>query len=447
MPPSTTMRRWSMASRPFDGLGIVTISYVTVDYIHHLSATWHERLQPIVWSLLAVIAISRVPFYKHWSAEFRAVIPFLASLLFLLACLLLEAISVRSVTTVLSLNWHWFCCLKFDLLPDLVRHHQAAHMGPKMLNSPPQRKTIGYYAYRSKSGKLTCPRFKKGMATAAYRIRCRANATLKERIQATKLLSSMDLNVQPHISDPTALGRLAESQCSAVAKILFSEIQTTKPRPNNPEILATARSVCCRVSLKASLEGKYGLLPERFYLKAAKLCSELNIQVEWHHEGDMHTFPDTARPWCAAGRFQLLTYPHPWAQKYYVPYASDSNAVRQILQSDWAYDFLHDLALPVLFNLTCISAAEIEEYPSDYRPDWGVMSFLVEFLHPIHGERLAWYNLLTKAGGGCNDLIYSGHIFVVVLTAMAWTNAKGYDVSKVLLIINVASKCGMTNSN
>ncbi|CAN1801275.1 Protein PHLOEM UNLOADING MODULATOR [Linum perenne] len=359
MPPSTTMRRWSMASRPFDGLGIVTISYVTVDYIHHLSATWHERLQPIVWSLLAVIAISRVPFYKHWSAEFRAVIPFLASLLFLLACLLLEAISVRSVTTVLSLNWHWFCCLKFDLLPDLVRHHQAAHMGPNMLNSPPQRKTIGYYAYRSKSGKLTCPRFKKGMATAAYRIRCRANATLKERIQATKLLSSMDLNVQPHISDPTAL----------------------------------------------------------------------------------------ARPWCAAGRFQLLTYPHPWAQKYYVPYASDSNAVRQILQSDWAYDFLHDLALPVLFNLTCISAAEIEEYPSDYRPDWGVMSFLVEFLHPIHGERLAWYNLLTKAGGGCNDLIYSGHIFVVVLTAMAWTNAKGYDVSKVLLIINVASKCGMTNSN
>ncbi|CAN1164179.1 Histone-lysine N-methyltransferase SUVR5 [Linum perenne] len=178
-----------------------------------------------------------------------------------------------------------FCGLKFDLLPDLGRHHQAAHMGPNMLNSRPQRKKIGYYAYRSKSGRLTRPRFKKGMATAAYRIRSRANASLKKRIQATKLLSSMDLNVQPRLSDPTALGRLAESQCSAVAKILFSEIQKTKPRPNNPEILATARSVCCRVSLKASLEGKYGLLPERFYLKAAKLCSEHNIQVEWHHEG------------------------------------------------------------------------------------------------------------------------------------------------------------------
>ncbi|CAN0911936.1 Histone-lysine N-methyltransferase SUVR5 [Linum grandiflorum] len=178
-----------------------------------------------------------------------------------------------------------FCGLKFDLLPDLGRHHQAAHMGPNILNSRPQKKRIGYYAYRSKSGRLTRPRFKKGMGTAAYRIRNRANASLKKRIQATKSLSSMELNVQPRLSDPTALGRLVESQCSAVAKILFSEIQKTKPRPNNPEILATARSACCRVSLKASLEGKYGLLPERFYLKAAKLCSEHNIQVEWHHEG------------------------------------------------------------------------------------------------------------------------------------------------------------------
>ncbi|CAN1147167.1 Protein PHLOEM UNLOADING MODULATOR [Linum perenne] len=281
-----------------------------------------------------------------------------------------------------------FCGLKFDLLPDLGRHHQAAHMGPNMLNSRPQKKTIGYYAYRSNSGRLTRPRFKK---ESTY-----ANASLKKRIQATKLLSYMDLNVQPRVSDPSALGRWEESQCSAIAKILFSEIQKTKPRPNNPEILATARSVCCRVSLKASLEGKYGLLAERFYL-----CSEHNIQVEWHHEGDMPPLPNTgqwfllwlnenlpepmveilgarivgmhhylmlfimlgfsvlfgsvqapgfgmgaryifsmaigrilriitfvstilpsARPWCDAGRFQVPTYPHPWAQKYYVPYAS-----------------------------------------------------------------------------------------------------------------------------
>ncbi|CAI0554022.1 unnamed protein product [Linum tenue] len=178
-----------------------------------------------------------------------------------------------------------FCGLKFDLLPDLGRHHQAAHMGPNMFSSRPQKKGIRYYSYRLKSGRLTRPRFKKGMATAADRIRNRANATMKKRIQATKSLSTMELNVLPHVTESTALGKLAEFQCSAVAKILFSEIQKTKPRPNNLEILATARAACCRVSLKASLEGKYGILPERFYLKAAKLCSEHSVPVEWHHEG------------------------------------------------------------------------------------------------------------------------------------------------------------------
>jgi hypothetical protein len=88
------------------GLGLAAISYVAVDYLRHLSPAWHERLQPALWSILALIAISRVPFYKHWSSEFRAAIPFVASMLFMLACFLLEALSVRFVTAVLGLDWH-----------------------------------------------------------------------------------------------------------------------------------------------------------------------------------------------------------------------------------------------------------------------------------------------------------------------------------------------------
>lgn len=60
-------------------------------------------------------------------------------------------------------------------------------------------------------------------------------------------------------------------------------------------------------------------------------------------------------------------------------------------------------------------------YVGDYRPDWGVMSFLIDFLRPNHGEGSTWYSVLKKAGGGCNDLLYSGHMLVAVLTAMAWT--------------------------
>lgn len=49
------------------------------------------------------------------------------------------------------------------------------------------------------------------------------------------------------------------------------------------------------------------------------------------------------------------------------------------------------------------------------------MSFLIDFLRPTASEGPSWFSLLKKAGGGCNDLLYSGHMLVAVLTAMAWT--------------------------
>lgn len=178
-----------------------------------------------------------------------------------------------------------FCGLKFDLLPDLGRHHQAAHMGPNLASSRPSKKGIRYYAYRLKSGRLSRPGFKKGLGAASYRIRNRASANIKKHIQASKSVSIGGINVRSDKTEAGCLGRLEETQCSSVAKMLFSEIQKTKPRPNNLDILSIARFACCKVSLQASLEGKYGVLPERLYLKAAKLCSEHNIQVEWHQEG------------------------------------------------------------------------------------------------------------------------------------------------------------------
>lgn len=88
------------------GLGVAAMSYVAIDYLRYLSPTWHSRLQPALWFLLALIAITRIPFYKHWSAEFRAAIPFVASMVFMLSALLFEALSVRFVTAVLGLDWH-----------------------------------------------------------------------------------------------------------------------------------------------------------------------------------------------------------------------------------------------------------------------------------------------------------------------------------------------------
>ena len=88
------------------GLGIAAMSYVAVDYLRHLSPAWHARLQPALWTVLAVTAVSRVPSYRHWSAELRSALPFVASMLFMLSALLFEALSVRFVTAVLGLDWH-----------------------------------------------------------------------------------------------------------------------------------------------------------------------------------------------------------------------------------------------------------------------------------------------------------------------------------------------------
>jgi len=68
-----------------------------------------------------------------------------------------------------------------------------------------------------------------------------------------------------------------------------------------------------------------------------------------------------------------------------------------------------------------IFPADTGEYLGDYQPDWGSMNFLINFLRPTPAEGASWYSLLKKAGGGCNDLLYSGHMLVAVLTAMAWT--------------------------
>ncbi|KAL2333658.1 hypothetical protein Fmac_014871 [Flemingia macrophylla] len=178
-----------------------------------------------------------------------------------------------------------FCGLKFDLLPDLGRHHQAAHMGRKIVSSRSTKRGVRYYTHRLKSGRLSRPRFKNSYAAASFKIRNRVNTTLKRHIQATKSLDMVETTIKDHVTETANIGKLAEYQCSAVAKILFSEIQKTKPRPNNLDILSIGRSACCRVSLQASLEEKYGILPERLYLKAAKLCSDNNILVNWHMDG------------------------------------------------------------------------------------------------------------------------------------------------------------------
>ncbi|CAK9196290.1 unnamed protein product [Sphagnum troendelagicum] len=121
------------------------------------------------------------------------------------------------------------------------------------------------------------------------------------------------------------------------------------------------------------------------------------------------TILPSARPWCAHSRFKTPNHPHPWAQKYYMPYYHNYDNIREVINRDVAF-------------------AEVDKYPPEYVPKWGRMQFFVNILRPLDPSQTGngsenWFSTLKRAGGGCNDLVYSGHMYVAVLTAMAWTEA------------------------
>ncbi|KAK2404384.1 Sphingomyelin synthetase family protein [Trifolium repens] len=306
------------------GLGIAAMSYIAVDYLRHLSPKWHSRLQPALWSILALASVARVPSYRHWSAEFRSAIPFIASMLFMLSALLFEALSVRSVTAVLGLDWH--------------------------RNTAPLPDT-GQWFLLALNEKLPAP----------------IVGILRARI--------------------IGLHHFLMLFMMLAFSVLFGSVKA-------PGLGLGARYM--------------------FTMGIGRLLRAITFSS---------TILPSARPWCASSRFRVPGYPHRWAQKYYVPYASDHDAISQLLRSDQAYV---DIGKPI----------------GDYQPQWGAMSFLSDFLRPTASEGPSWFGLLKKAGGGCNDLLYSGHMLVAVLTAMAWTEAYGGFSSALvwLLVLHSAQR-------
>ncbi|KAI0523621.1 hypothetical protein KFK09_006017 [Dendrobium nobile] len=172
-----------------------------------------------------------------------------------------------------------FCGLQFDRLPDLGRHHQIAHtISYSASHFPAKRRN--FFLKRTNSNHS---RFWKKFGSS-FRFKNQSNRVILENFQSSSSVSQMKPTLYKQPSEVVDFGGLSESNCCNVAETLFSMIQRAKQRPSNLEILSFARSACCRTSLDAALV-EFGVLPENIYLKAAKLCSELNIQVAWHQEG------------------------------------------------------------------------------------------------------------------------------------------------------------------
>ncbi|XP_062222246.1 histone-lysine N-methyltransferase SUVR5-like isoform X2 [Phragmites australis] len=170
------------------------------------------------------------------------------------------------------------CGLRFDLLPDLGRHHQVAHMNPGTVGHMPP----GHGKYQLNRGRHYYSAFKKSLRpTGTIKKRSSSGIGKNFKFQSSGLSMVTSQIVE---TETASLGKLLDYQCSDVAQTLFSKVQKTKPHPSHHDILSVARSVCCKTSLLAALEGKYGSLPENIFVKAAKLCSDIGIQIEWHQE-------------------------------------------------------------------------------------------------------------------------------------------------------------------
>ncbi|XP_006647777.1 histone-lysine N-methyltransferase SUVR5 [Oryza brachyantha] len=170
------------------------------------------------------------------------------------------------------------CGLIFDLLPDLGRHHQVAHSNSGSVSDIPS----GREKYQFNRGRHYYSSFKKSLRPSGT-LKKRTSSGIEKHFKAQSLELPMDTS-QIVESETTPLGRLLDFQCSDVALALFSKIQKTRPQPSNHDILSIARSICCKTSLRAALEAKYGILPDNIFVKAAKLCSDVGIQIDWHQE-------------------------------------------------------------------------------------------------------------------------------------------------------------------
>ncbi|KAH9327214.1 hypothetical protein KI387_007392, partial [Taxus chinensis] len=174
-----------------------------------------------------------------------------------------------------------FCSMKFSLLPDLGRHHQAKHMGSSSGHKPRHKRGKEIFAAKWRANKTNFRTIQTSGGHKHAAVIARKKLIKKNDLQRP---IQIDNRVQQH-NQIEGHDRFTESYLSAVANMLLSEGQKVRHFPNNLEILHAARLACCRVNLQAALEEKYGTLSERLYIKAARLCSEENIRVEWHKEG------------------------------------------------------------------------------------------------------------------------------------------------------------------
>ncbi|KAI5076200.1 hypothetical protein GOP47_0008265 [Adiantum capillus-veneris] len=157
------------------------------------------------------------------------------------------------------------CGLRFRLLPDLGRHHQAEHKPAQLM------------------------RLKNGNDDALSSSPLEQINSIMGGEKSKKKLQKLDIRRAPAGSFKTETPVVAQQHAVSCDQTIADVEDYAGPKlegfPSSSDILAVARSVCCKNKLYSVLLKKYVSLPHRLALKAAKLCSEANVRLEFYRDG------------------------------------------------------------------------------------------------------------------------------------------------------------------
>ncbi|MCO5564344.1 hypothetical protein L7F22_018004 [Adiantum nelumboides] len=152
------------------------------------------------------------------------------------------------------------CGLRFRLLPDLGRHHQAEHKPAQVMRLKIVKKDA---LSSSPLEELT---------------------SVVGGDKSKKKLQKLDIRRAPVVSFRAVQQRPVACDLT-IADIEGHVGPKLEGFPSSGDILAVARSACCKNKLYSVLLKKYISLPDCLAVKAAKLCSEANIRLDFYHDG------------------------------------------------------------------------------------------------------------------------------------------------------------------
>eukprot|EP00250_Pteridium_aquilinum_P014879 c22256_g1_i1 orf=87-4457(-) len=156
------------------------------------------------------------------------------------------------------------CGLRFRLLPDLGRHHQAEHKPAQVMR----------LKHVKEDALLSGPLEELNSIIGG---------------EEKKKLQKLNVRRPPGGQLKAELQVIAQPNAGSGDQIITDIEGYIGPKlegfPSSGDILAVAKSACCKNKLYSILQKKYVSLPDRLALKAAKLCSEANVRLEFYREG------------------------------------------------------------------------------------------------------------------------------------------------------------------